>query len=249
MFNQDDINTIREKVTSYISMFSYDDNLTEKFPIHVISDSSVEKYEIYRNNGIVIRDVEESGTKEMYRQLMFQNNENEIQSEVKLKLSSKVKAKDSGYIVLPTADKFASKHLVTCLNNEYISNFYQRCIISAFLLIRNHIPNQKIKVLILGAGIGSLGVYLKEVFKNNITIDSVEIDEKFRNIGKEYFGFNDFEGNTWYFEDGLKFVESRAKQNIKYDVIINDINNFNSKEGLSPPGVFFTESLLKDINV
>lgn len=249
MFNQDDINTIREKVTSYISMFSYDENITKKFPIHVISDSSVDKYEIYRGNGIVIRDVEESGTKDMYRQLMFENNENEIQSEVKLKLSSKVKAKESGYIILPTAEKFSSKHLVTCLNNEYISNFYQRCIISGFLLLRNQIPKEKLNVLILGAGIGSLGVYLKEVFRNFIRIDSVEINMKFRNIGKEYFGFNDFEGNEWFFEDGLKFVESTAQQNIKYDVIINDINNFNSKEGISPPGEFFSETLLQNINV
>ena len=249
MFNQDDTNTIKDKVSHYIKMFSYEDNTTENIPIHLISDSSVEKYDVYRGEGILIRDIVENGTKDMYRQLLFTNNENEIQSEVKLKLSSKVKAKEDKYIILPTADKFTSKNLVSCLNNEFISNFYQRCIISGFFLIKNVIPKEQIKVLILGAGIGSLSIYLKEVFGNNVLIDSVEINEKFRKIGKTYFGFNDFEGNKWYFEDGLKFVEERAKSDVKYDVIINDINNFESQEGLSPPGVFFSEGFLKNIDV
>ena len=146
MFNQDSPITIKEKIASYISMFSYDENVTEKIPIHLISDSSVEKYEIYKDDEILIRDIEESGTKDLYRQILFKNNENEIQSEVKLRLSSKIKAKECNYIILPSAEKFTSKNLVTCLNNEYISNFYQKCIISGLFLVKNDIPKEKISL-------------------------------------------------------------------------------------------------------
>lgn len=249
MFNNDDIDSIKEHASTYIKMFTYENNITDKIPIHLISDSLVEKYEVFRGDGIVIRDIEESGTKDIYRQLMFDNNENQIQSEIKLKLSSKVKAKENKFTILPTVEKFSIKNLVTCPNNEYISNFYQRTIIAGFFLIKNNFPKDKLRVLILGAGIGSLGIYLREVYGNNVLIDSVEINENFKKIGEKYFGFSDFEGNKWYFEDGLKFVESRVNSEVKYDVIINDINNFSSQEGISPPGQFFLEGFLKNINV
>ena len=51
----------------------------------------------------------------------------------------------------------------------------------------------------------------------------------------------------WYFNDAKNFV---LDKNVKdyYDLIVMDINNTNSKEGISPPPVFFEENIINKIN-
>jgi len=68
----------------------------------------------------------------------------------------------------------------------------------------------------------------------------------------EYFGINNFtkEKNPnikWYFKDDKKFIEEK---NVKeyYDLIVIDINNTNSKEGISPPPVFFEDNIVSKIH-
>jgi len=247
MFNKDSPQEIQNKLSAYISMFNFEDSVSKKISVHMISDNSTEKFLVYEDKKIHIRDMVETGTKDIYRQLFFVDNMNVIQSEVKLKLTSKSKAIQEKLIILPTIDKYKQKNLVTCLNLEYICNFYQKCIISGFFLTKNNIPKEKINVLILGAGIGSLGVYIKEIFKDNVIIDSVEIEKDFKEIGEKFFGMHDFEGNKWYFEDALANIETQIKSNKAYDIIINDINNFNSNEGISPPNIFFKSNFLDNI--
>ena len=48
MFNNDDIDSIKEHASTYIKMFTYENNITDKIPIHLISDSLVEKYEVFK---------------------------------------------------------------------------------------------------------------------------------------------------------------------------------------------------------
>ena len=75
----------------------------------LMSDENNESYEIMRNEDVIVRDIVENEKKETFRQLIFTTSPTEVQSEIKLRLTSKAKiknSKDIKYITLPTAEKF-----------------------------------------------------------------------------------------------------------------------------------------------
>ena len=106
--------------------------------------------------------------------------------------------------------------------------------------------------MVLGAGIGTINYYFDKILKGNVVIDAVELDKNVAEIGMEYFGLNNYKKEKnpnikWYFKDAKDFIKEK-KHSEYYDLIIMDINNTNSKEGISPPPIFFEEDIIDKIH-
>jgi hypothetical protein len=214
----------------------------------LLSNPSSEEYEIYRENGLVIKDVVENENKDTFRQLVFLDNPNEIQSEVKLILTSKNKVKsDSSYIPLPTLDKYLQKNLRTCLDDEHVCSYYIKCILSGIFFNKIDLSTANANVLVMGAGIGTVNHFINKLLNGKVNFTSVEISKNIVELGSKYFGFkNESPNNSWIYSDANAYVKKEAQSGVsnKYDMIVIDINNIDGKDGISPPPIFFdTETL------
>ena len=136
--------------------------------------------------------------------------------------------------------------------------FYTQVVLSGiFFLNYDNYPKINKKILILGAGAGNLNYFFDKVFMNNADIDAVEIDQKIIELGRDYFGFNNFkkenikksENNNinWYIQDAKTFIEEKDAENY-YDLIIMNIHNTEPIKERSPPNIFFEEKIMKNIN-
>lgn len=254
-FNFDSTQTVKNKMSSYILMFKFKDCVTESIPVLLMSDENNETYVLMQNEEIIIRDIVENEKKETFRQLIFKTSPTEVQSEIKLRLTSKAKiknSKDVNYIQLPTSEKFASKNLVSCFDDSFLTMFYIKSLLSGVLFLDlEAYPKEPIRILVLGAGIGTINYFFDKIMKSNITIDAVELSKKITKIGKEYFGINNYDHEKknikWYFEDAKKHILNLTQENY-YDMVIMDINNTNHVEGISPPPCFFEDEVLKNIH-
>jgi hypothetical protein len=251
-FNFDSINVIKDKLSHYIIMFKFKNCLNESIPIMQFSDSSNESYNIYETNQFLIRDIVENEKKETFRQLIFHNAPNEVQSEIKLILTLKNKAKSDKetYTILPTIDRYKEKNFVSCLDKTFICSFYIKCLLSsAFFLDSENFPGRNFEFLIMGAGIGSVNHYFDLFFKSKVHITSVEIDSSMPEIGQNYFGFQNLEkpNYKWVYGDAIDFLLHNKNQ--KFDMIVSDINNTNPHDGISPPPLFFDNQILEAIKV
>ena len=254
-FNFDSTHEIKNKMSSYILLFKFRDCVNESIPVMLMSDENNESYEIMRNEDVIVRDIVENEKKETFRQLIFTTSPTEVQSEIKLRLTSKAKiknSKDIKYITLPTAEKFSSKNLVSCFDDEFLSMFYIKTLLSGILFLNiETYPKEPLKILVLGAGIGTINYFFDKILKSNVQIDAVELSKKITKIGKDYFGMNNYDNEKknikWHFEDAHKYILNEKKENY-YDMIIMDINNTNHVEGISPPPCFFEENVLKNIH-
>ena len=253
-FNFDPIHVIKEKISSYVLLFKFGSCVDQSIPIMLMNDEPGEITNVFADDKILIRDVKENEIN--LRQLIFISNPHQIQCEIKTVLTSKTKlknSKDNNFIPIKTLDKFSQKNLVQGFDDSYISMFYiQALLCGIFFIDLKNFPKEKIKILVLGAGIGTINYYFNKILKGNVCIDAVELDKNVAEKGKEYFGLNNYEKEKnpdikWYFNDAKSFV---LDKNVKdyYDLIIMDINNTNSKEGISPPPVFFEENFIKKIN-
>jgi len=256
MFNTDNNDKLKEKIFNYLAMFRYEDCLIEKIPVFTIADPNKETYNIYQEDDFLIRDSIDSKSHEVYRQLVFKENQSEIQSEVKLRITTKNKLKEDGQHALTTINKYKDKGLLTCLDDNFICSFYIKCLLTgiAFLNTSKDFPGKKLRILILGSGIGSINFYFHKIFKDNVTIDSVEIDKRYKEIGEKYFGFSANSNDSWHFEDAREYIKRQSKEcskdaTKKYDMIIIDINNLNRIDGISPPPDFFNSDNVNNIYV
>ena len=253
-FNFDPIHVIKEKISSYVLLFKFGSCVDQSIPIMLMNDEPGEITNVFADDKILIRDVKENEIN--LRQLIFISNPHQIQCEIKTVLTSKTKlknSKDNNFIPIKTLDKFSQKNLVQGFDDSHISMFYiQALLCGIFFIDLKNFPKEKIKILVLGAGIGTINYYFNKILKGNVCIDAVELDKNVAEKGKEYFGLNNYEKEKnpdikWYFNDAKSFI---LDKNVKdyYDLIIMDINNTNSKEGISPPPVFFEENFIKKIN-
>ena len=256
-FNFDSSQVIKDKMSQYILMFKFKDCETTSIPVMMINEDNGEYHVIKETPEIIIQDVIENQKKETYRQLIFKSSPHEIQSEIKLLLTSKTKIKnDSGYIKyvqLPTCDKFASKNLVSCLDDSYLSMFYIKTILTGlFFAELETFPEQTIKVLILGAGIGTINYFYNKILKGNVEITAVEISKNITQLGKEYFGVNNYDREAsnvkWHFTDAITYLKEKETKCNYYDFVIIDINNTNGNDGISPPPSFFEDDVLSKIH-
>ena len=252
-FNFDPINIIKEKISAYILIFKFGSCVDESIPIMLMNEDPKDMLTVFQNETFFIRDVQESDKN--LRQLIFVSNPYQIQCEIKTVLTSKTRLKNepNNFIPIKTLEKYSQKNLVQCLDDSFISMFYiQALLCGIFFIDLNNFPKEKIKILVLGAGIGTINYYFNKILNSNVCIDAVELDKKVAEIGMEYFGINNYtkEKNPnikWYFKDAKKFIEEK---NVKeyYDLIVMDINNTNSKEGISPPPVFFEDNIVSKIH-
>ena len=253
-FNFDPVHVIKEKITSYVLLFKFGSCVDESIPIMLMNEEPGEITNVFADDKILIRDVKENEIN--LRQLIFISNPYQIQCEIKTVLTSKTKlknSKDNNFIPIKTLDKFTQKNLVQGFDDSFISMFYiQALLCGVFFIDLKNFPKEKIKILVLGAGIGTINYYFNKILKSNVCIDAVELDKNVAEKGKEYFGLNNYEKEKnpnikWYFNDAKSFILDKSVKDY-YDLIIMDINNTNAKEGISPPPVFFEENIIKKIN-
>ena len=251
-FNFDPINLIKEKISNYVILFKFGACVDTSIPIMLMNDENKEMKNVFVADNILIRDVQEKDMS--LRQLIFKSNPYQIQCEIKTKLTSKSKINNDkeNYIPIKTLEKYTQKNLVQCLDDSFISMFYIQALLSAlFFVDLKQFPQEKVKILVLGAGIGTINYYFDKMLKSNVIIDAVELDKKVAEVGMEYFGLNNYKKEKnpdikWHFKDAKEYIK---KQNVTdyYDLIIMDINNTNSIEGISPPPVFFEEEIIDKI--
>jgi spermidine synthase len=253
-FNYDDVNTIKKKMNSYILLFKFKDCVSDAIPIMLMGEENNETNNVFINDTLKVVDVVDNEKKDILRQLIFLESPNEIQSEIKISLTSKKNIKndrENKYHPIYTTEKYSNKNLVECLDENYLSMFYIKSILSSILFINlENYPENKINILVLGAGIGTINFYFDKILKSNVNIDAIELNNKVTEIGKEYFGLNNYKykkGNIkWYFEDAKKFLINNTN-NDYYDMIVMDINNTNHNEGISPPPIFFEKMIITKI--
>ena len=255
-FNFDPVHVIKEKITGYVIIFKFGSCVDQSIPIMLMNEEPKEVTNVFADKKVLIRDVIEKDLN--LRQLIFISNPYQIQCEIKTGLTSKTKFKNmkennsTNYIPIKTLEKFSKKNLIQVFDDSFISMFYiQALLCSVFFIDLKDFPKEKIKILVLGAGIGTINYYFDKILKSNVCIDAVELDKNVAEKGKEYFGLNNFEKEKnpnikWYFKDAINFI---LEKNVKdyYDLIIMDINNTNSKEGISPPPAFFEENIIQKI--
>ena len=251
-FNFDTIDIIKEKISNYVILFKFGTCVDKSIPIMLMNDENKDMKTVYMNENLLIRDAQE---KDMtLRQLIFRSNPYQIQCEIKTTLTSKTKIKNEkdNYIPIKTLEKYSQKNLVQCLDDSFISMFYIQALLSAlFFVDLEKFPQEKVKILVLGAGIGTINYYFDKILKGNVCIDAVELDKNVAEVGMEYFGLNNYkkeknENIKWYFKDAKVFIKEK-NVNEYYDLIIMDINNTNSLEGISPPPVFFEQEIVDKI--
>ena len=254
-FNYDSLQKMKEKLQHYILLFKFENCSNQSIPIMMMTDSKEETTEVFSTDDFVIRDSIDSEKKDTYRQLVFKDYKSEVQNEVKLHLTSKTSInKDPWkYSIVETAEKFKSKNLFNTLDEEHISMFYIKCILSGMFFVecnkKDSFPEKNFEVLILGAGCGTINHFFQKIFGDNVTIDSVDIDKRFKDIGSKYFGFkNDSKNFNWNFCDAMEFVKNSTSEN-KYDMVILDINNSDISAGISPAPIFYEEGYLSQIKV
>ena len=239
-FNFDPVHVIKEKITNYVLLFKFGSCVDESIPIMLMNEEPGEITNVFADDKILIRDVKENEVN--LRQLIFISNPYQIQCEIKTVLTSKTKlknSKDNNFIPIKTLDKFTQKNLVQGFDDSFISMFYiQALLCGVFFIDLKNFPKEKIKILVLGAGIGTINYYFNKILKSNVCIDAVELDKNVAEKGKEYFGLNNYEKEKnpnikWYFNDAKSFILDKSVKDY-YDLIIMDINNTNAKEGISP---------------
>jgi hypothetical protein len=251
-FNFDSVELIKEKISNYVVLFKFGTCVDKSIPIMLMNNENKEMKTVYMNENLLIRDAQE---KDMtLRQLIFRSNPYQIQCEIKTILTSKTKIKNEkeNYIPIKTLEKYSQKNLVQCFDDSFISMFYIQALLSAlFFVDLTNFPKEKVKILVLGAGIGTINYYFDKILKSNVCIDAVELDKNVAEVGVEYFGLNNYkkeknENIKWYFKDAKEFIKEK-NVNDYYDLIIMDINNTNSLEGISPPPVFFEKDIIDKI--
>lgn len=251
-FNFDNMYQIKEKMNSYVIIFTFKDCTNiQTIPV-LFLNSNNESSEVYREGDIIIKDWLNKAKKETIRQLSFSSNVGESQSEIKLILTSKTRTKqDSSYITVKTEDKYLSKGFVYTFDDKVISSFYDKVVLSGLLFTNlSTFPQNRLNVLILGAGIGTISYYLNKIFLGKVNIDNVEKNKDVTNLGKIYFGTNDYQIKNsnikWHFEDAFKLIlDSKNEQ--YYDLVIMDIKDITRESMISPNEVFFEDELLKKL--
>jgi hypothetical protein len=246
-FNHDSTDVIKQKIEHYILLFKFKSCVNENIPILMMSDPKTERYEVYSDSKMTVQDVEDE-SKNIFRQLIFNDNVNEIQSEIKLVpvFNERIK-KESEHIPLPTTIKrFLEKKMRLCLDDKFIGSYYIKSVLAGLFFLKDlAIEKNQPEVLILGSGIGTIDHFLGKMLGGKVKITSVELDKKIVDIGKEYFGFG---AENSVIADAKKYVLDHSKEVNKYDLIIIDINNTDQSQGISPPPVFFDRDYLNAIH-
>ena len=242
-------------------------NFREKVKVQGWEDDNP-KYLVYQGDNYLIRDCEEK-PESFFRQLFYTTDNhllNAIVAKIKLKFVSKSKIKhndkDVVHFPMETQDKFKNKGVIKCIDENNLPGFYEKAILyMAFYLNLGKLPNNTIKIMDIGAGLGIMSFYLYKFYKGNCEIDNIEKNKWIHDIGIKYYGLKNYDkhGNriNWYLEDAQtcmnKMIKSSSQNNKYehkiefYDFIFNEINDINLKELCSPPKSFFSDEFLDNL--
>ena len=230
------------------------------------------KVVVLQNEKYLIRDFDD---KKNIRQLYFMSNRNILQGQIRTKLASKTNIanppKGTVYYPIETQDKYKSKGVLQCIDDSLIGGFYEQSILcTVYYMDLNNYPNNTIKIMDIGAGIGTLSFYFYKLFKGNCEIDNIERNKETYEIGTKYFGFHNYDNDNkihWLFEEARNCVDKIAKFNDKnninktkksnenkygnklnfYNLIFNELNEISPKEDTIPHKEFFDDSFLENI--
>ena len=253
-FNFDQTNIIKNKMSPYILLFRFKECVDQSIPVMLMSDENQKIESVFIGKQIVVRDIIDNERKDTFRQLLYKARPNEVQTEIKLLLSSQTKIKkekDLLYIPLETEEKLKKKGLVQCFDDNLICIFYVKTVLCALYFNNmSNFPHENLKILILGSGTGKMSYYFDKILKSHVEIDNVESDKEIVDIGNKYFGLNNYKNEKknikWHFNDSKGFIMENKNENY-YDMIINDITNTNPKETITPPKRLFEEDVLLKI--
>lgn len=184
---------LKKKISNYIILFKFSTCVDQSIPIMLMNEENKEVQNVFMNDSILIRDVREKDL--TLRQLIFRSNPYQIQCEIKTMLCSKTKIKNEkeNYIPIKTLEKFTKKNLVQCFDDSFIAMFYIQALLTGiFFIDLYNFPQEKVKILILGAGIGTINYYFDKILNSNVLIDAVELDKNVAEMGMEYFGLNNY---------------------------------------------------------
>ena len=233
----------------------------------------IPKQTILENEKYLIKDFED---KKNIRQIYFMNNKNVLQGQIRTKLASKTNIsnppKGVVYFPIETQEKFKNKNVIQCIDDSIIGGFYEQSILcTVFYMDLTKLPRNAIKIMDIGAGIGTLSFFFFKLFKGSCEIDNIEKNKELFEIGKKYFGFQNYDNDNkvhWFFEEAKNCIEKIANFNEKninnnkvkksnenkygnklnyYDLIFNEINEINPKEDTVPYKEFFDDSFLNNI--
>ena len=230
----------------------------------------IPKQTVFENEKYIIKDFED---KKNIRQLYFLNNRNILQGQIRTKLASKTNisnpARGVTYFPIETQEKFKSKGVMQCIDDSIIGGFYEQSILcTVFYMDLTNYPKNTVKIMDIGAGLGTLSFSFYKLYKGNCEIDNIEKNKEIYEIGKKYFGFQNYDNDNkihWLFEEAKGCIDKMAnfeKNNVKvkksnenkygnklhyYDLIFNEMNEISQKEDTIPYKEFFDDSFLTNI--
>ncbi|XP_070531894.1 eEF1A lysine and N-terminal methyltransferase-like [Ptychodera flava] len=188
----------------------------------------------------VVEDVEVDN-KQLFRRLIFQSNQNVVQSEARLKTERKRKGK-SGKKKGP---------LITTLDHSYLNCEHHITMATGLTLLPDFetLLDQNISLLLIGLGGGGLAMFMHKHFPK-VHVTAVELDPAIVDVSKKWFGFVEDDRMNVFVGDGLKFIEEKATEgNEKYDLIMLDADSKDSSVGMScPPAGFVEREFLQKVS-
>ena len=134
----------------------------------LMSDENQKKEFVFYGNNFVIRDIVDNERKDTFRQLLFKTRPNEVQTEIKLILSSlnKIKKEENefNYIPLQSVARLSKKGFVQCFYDSSIPVFYVKVVLcSLYFSNMNNCPKENLKILILGSSCGILSYFFDKI--------------------------------------------------------------------------------------
>ena len=243
----------------------------DKVEIKGFNNDKKPKYLVIQGDNYLIRDCEEKEDI-FFRELIYisdNNISNAIVAKLKIKFVKKNKIKNNEDYPMDIQEEIKNKKIIKCIDDNYIPGFYERTIIClVFYLDLEKLPENTIKCLGIGTGLGIMGFFLNKLFKGNYELDNVEKNQWIIDLGRRFFGldnYNKYVHNlAWINLDAIDYINRIGKLNknngddnsnksIKksdfYDLIFNEINDINPKELSSPSPAFFTDEFLSNINL
>ena len=232
-------------------------------------ENNVHKQIVFEDEKFLIRDRDDKR-----RQLFFKNNLNILQGEIRTKLASKTNIANPGkgivYYPLETLEKYKENRVVQCLDDNFLFGFYEESLLcTVFYIDLNKFPKNSIKIMNIGAGLGTLSFYFYKLYKGACEIYNIEKNKEIYEIGMKYFGYKNYDKDSkvlWLLEEGKNCIEKMAKYeeinanktkklNEKkygnklnyFDLICNEINEINPKESTIPSKEFFEDSYLNNV--
>ncbi|XP_033608724.1 eEF1A lysine and N-terminal methyltransferase homolog isoform X3 [Cryptotermes secundus] len=175
----------------------------------------------------IVEEVEGDG-RQLFRRLIFLNNQGVIQSEARLKLLKSRKGKpkkvvDTGYLA--------------CEHHTYMT-------VGVALAAPDGI---ECNVAVIGLGGGGLCTFLQHCFQK-VRITAVDIDPAMLEVATEYFNLVQDERLDVYIRDGVQFIQQAAEKGTSFHAVLFDVDSKTPGDGMScPPPQFLVPTLLQDV--